>query len=44
MKKPIIKKDGSMLCPLCKEELYGDGENHLECSGCEYFINEADLD
>ena len=42
-KKPITKKDGTMLCPICGEELAGDGENGLECMNCDYSISERNL-
>lgn len=43
MKQPIKQKDGGLLCPECKEELAGDGENGLECLECEYHIHEAQI-
>lgn len=43
MKQPITLHDGTLVCPNCKTELAGDGENHLECMDCDYSIHEADL-
>jgi DnaJ-class molecular chaperone len=40
--QPKLDKNGYS-CPNCNGELYGDGENHLECSECDYRIHEADL-
>ena len=43
MKQPFLDKEGLYICPECFEEMYGDGENHIECSNCEYVIHEIDL-
>ena len=37
---PITKEDGTIICPLCEEELAGDGENNLVCMSCDYSITE----
>ena len=35
------KVDVSNGCPKCGAEL--DGENHLECTECEYWVHELDI-
>lgn len=42
MKQPFLDKEGLYICPICFEEMWGDGENHVEC-GCGYIIHEVDI-
>lgn len=42
MKQPIYR-NYNYYCPNDGEELFGDGENYLECGQCDYIIHESSL-